>query len=97
MANGSDDVPGAHGLAITAVAAACGVDPAVGLSEAEVDRRLLTTGRNTLRPVEREPLWRMLLESATEPFVLLLAGSGILAVLVGEVRDGLLVTLIQFG
>ena len=63
----------------------------MGLTEAEAHRRIARSGPNALRPVERESVWRMVLGSATEPFVLLLAASGILAVLVGEVRDGLLV------
>ena len=33
----------------------------------------------------------MVLEAVTEPFVLMLAVAGVLAILVGEVRDGLLV------
>ncbi len=41
----------------------------------------------------REPLWKMLFEAAMEPFVVLLAVAGGLAILVGEVRDGVLVLL----
>ena len=43
------------------------------------------------RAAEREPVWRMVLEARTEPFVLLLLAAGVGAVLLGEVRDGLLV------
>jgi Ca2+-transporting ATPase len=86
------EVPAApYALSIADVAAMAGVDLATGLSEAEADRRFATAGPNTLQPIRREPVWRMLLEAAAEPFVLLLAGSGALAVLLGEVRDGLLV------
>ena len=84
-------IPDAHAQAVAAVAARAGVDLAVGLTELDADRRLASSGPNALRPVERESVWRMLLGSATEPFVLLLAASGLLAMLVGEARDGLLV------
>ena len=76
---------------VATVAAAAGVDPAIGLSEAEAEQRLAKSGPNALRPVERERVWRMLLDAGTEPFVLLLAAAGILAIVVGEPRDGLLV------
>ncbi|HEY8437172.1 MAG TPA: HAD-IC family P-type ATPase [Candidatus Limnocylindrales bacterium] len=81
----------AHAQDVTAVAAAFDVDPSAGLSTAEAERRAVESGPNTLDESKREPVWRMLLESATEPFVLMLAGAGLLAIVVGEVRDGLLV------
>ena len=73
------------------VARAVGVDVAHGLDLAEAGRRAETAGPNALRPNRREPAWRMVVEAATEPFVLLLFGSGILAAALGEVRDGLLI------
>jgi Ca2+-transporting ATPase len=82
---------GWHARPAADIAAELDVDPTVGLDQADADRRLTTSGPNALRPVEHEPVWRMLVNSALEPFVLLLAGSGILAVLLGEIRDGLLV------
>jgi P-type Ca2+ transporter type 2C len=80
-----------HALDPAAVAASLGVDPAIGLSGTEARRRASAGGPNTLEASRREPLWRMLLGAATEPFVVLLAVAGGLAILVGEVRDGLLV------
>lgn len=82
-----------HAEAGTAVAAALGVDPTVGLSTAEAARRAETAGPNALKASKREPVWRMVLEAATEPFVLMLAAAGVLAMVVGEVRDGLLVLI----
>ena len=73
------------------VARALNVDPAVGLTQAEARNRGAVHGRNELAEADREPVWRMLVEAATEPFVLLLAAAGLLAILVGEVRDGVLV------
>jgi Ca2+-transporting ATPase len=74
-----------------AVAQGLGVDPALGLSGDEAARRLRAVGPNVLATQRREPLWRMVFRAATEPFVILLAAAGALAVALGEVRDGLLV------
>ncbi|MFO1539020.1 MAG: cation-translocating P-type ATPase [Chloroflexota bacterium] len=75
------------------VAAELGVDPARGLGAADVVRRAAAAGPNALEEHGGEPLWRMLLGALTEPFVLMLAAAGVLAVLVGEERDGFLVLL----
>jgi len=80
-----------HATEAAAVAAAFGVQPGMGLSDAEAAERLATTGANVLAPRVAPPLWRMAWDAATEPFILLLLGSGLLAVFLGEVRDGLLV------
>jgi Ca2+-transporting ATPase len=80
-----------HALDPATVAAGLGVDTRVGLGAAEARHRASTAGPTALETSRREPLWRMLLGAAMEPFVLLLAVAGGLAILVGEVRDGLLV------
>jgi Ca2+-transporting ATPase len=80
-----------HALAAEAVAAALGVDPDRGLTPDDVARRAAAAGPNALEEARRDPVWRMVLEAVTEPFVLMLLGAGLLAVLLGEVRDGLLV------
>ena len=74
-----------------AVARTLGVEPTVGLSTGDVARRAADAGPNALEAAEREPVWRMLVESLTEPFVILLGVAGALAILLGEVRDGLLI------
>ena len=80
-----------HATDAAAVAAALGVQPANGLTDAEAARRLAASGANLLARRSAPPLWRMVWDAATEPFILLLLGSGALAVVLGEVRDGLLV------
>jgi Ca2+-transporting ATPase len=80
-----------HATDAAAVAAAFGVQPAAGLTDDEAARRLAASGANLLAQRSAPPLWRMAWDAATEPFILLLLGSGALAVLLGEVRDGLLV------
>jgi len=82
---------GAAAMRSAEVAEELGVNPGVGLDLAEVARRAAASGPNELRAAEHGSVLGMLREAATEPFVLLLALAGILAVLVGEVRDGLLV------
>ena len=80
-----------HATDAAAVAAALGVQPSTGLTDAEAARRLAAAGANELVRRSAPPLWRMVWDAATEPFILLLLGSGGLALFLGEVRDGLLV------
>ncbi len=80
-----------HAMSAGAVAGQLGVDPSQGLTSREAAERLAKAGPNEIEVEKRDPVWRMILEAATEPFVLMLAVAGALAILVGEVRDGLLV------
>ena len=73
------------------VAESLGVDCELGLSQPEAARRLVERGPNELAPPERPSLLAIVWKSATEPFVILLFVAGILAVVLGELRDGLLV------
>ena len=75
------------------VAAALAVERTVGLSAAEVARRAAEFGPNETEPPERESPLARIVEAATEPFVLLLIGAGVLAILLGETRDGILILL----
>jgi Ca2+-transporting ATPase len=81
----------AHSRTADEVLTTLGVVPTQGLEMPEVARRAAAVGPNVIQAEERPRLWRMILDAATEPFVLLLLASGIGAVLLGEVRDGLLV------
>lgn len=49
-----------------------GVDPAVGLSDAEAERRLAVDGPNELRSRPPVPLWRTVLDQFRDPLVALL-------------------------
>jgi Ca2+-transporting ATPase len=68
-----------------------GVDPTLGLGAAEAARRLAAYGPNELEPPRRISILASVVDAATEPFVVLLALAGVLAVFLGEVRDGLLI------
>jgi Ca2+-transporting ATPase len=89
----SDPLAQAHAHARTGeeVARALGVDRALGLPRDEVDRRAAASGPNTLEPARRASIPSMIWDAATEPFVLLLLAAGVLAIALGEVRDGLLI------
>jgi Ca2+-transporting ATPase len=80
-----------HRFAADEVASELAVEVARGLSSSEAAERLLRVGPNELEAHTPPSVWRALVSAATEPFVLLLAAAGIGAVLLGEVRDGLLV------
>ena len=80
-----------HAAPIGAVAEQLGVDPARGLDDAEAEQRLLEYGPNELEARRSPGLARLLLDAIREPFILVLLGAGLLAVALGEVRDGLLV------
>jgi Ca2+-transporting ATPase len=80
-----------HALPGEAVAAALAVDPAAGLAPAEVLRRAAEAGPNELEPHDRESVLRMVFDAATEPFILLLVAAAIGAIVLGELRDGLLI------
>jgi Ca2+-transporting ATPase len=82
-----------HAAAADAVAAQLGVDPDKGLSAAEAALRHAEHGANELEAVAPPSLWRALREAVTEPFVLMLIGAGVLAALLGEIRDGTLILI----
>jgi Ca2+-transporting ATPase len=84
-------ITGAHALPAEAVAEQLDVDPTIGLADAEASFRLERDGPNELEPASRPSVLSSLWEAATEPFVILLAVAGLLALLLGEFRDGLLI------
>jgi P-type Ca2+ transporter type 2C len=83
----------AHARPAAGVAAGLDVDPTTGLDPAEVQRRALVAGPNALEPARRQSVLAMLVGAATEPFVLLLLAAGVGAILLGEIRDGILVLI----
>ena len=83
----------AHARTADDVARGLAVDPGLGLDPTEAARRAETDGQNVLEAARPAPVWRLVLRAASEPFVILLIISGVLAVLLGQVRDGLLVLI----
>ncbi|HEX6474482.1 MAG TPA: HAD-IC family P-type ATPase, partial [Candidatus Limnocylindria bacterium] len=84
----------AHGLPAADVAERLGVEPSRGLSSAEAAGRLAADGANELAAPKRPSLFASIWEAATEPFILLLATAGVLAIILGETRDGLLILVV---
>ena len=85
------EVDDPHTLAANAVAAIVGVDPRVGLTSSDALGRAADVGSNALAAPDPPRPWRLVLQSARQPFVLLLLVAGVAAALIGEVRDGLLI------
>jgi Ca2+-transporting ATPase len=86
-----EGAPAAHALAATVVAAMAGVEPQVGLSQTEARNRAADVGPNALTAPDPPKVWRLILRSASQPFVLVLLAAGVAAALIGEIRDGLLI------
>ncbi len=61
------------------VAASLDVDPLLGLSAAEADRRRASHGPNELRAARPVPGWRKLLEQFRDPLVYLLLGAVVIS------------------
>ena len=81
----------AHAIPAADLADRLRVDLSTGLDAREAQARLAADGPNELEAPRRVSILASVIDAATEPFVVLLAVAGILAVLLGEVRDGLLI------
>ena len=76
-----------HSLAAEQVTAHLEVDPAVGLSEDEAARRLLTYGENRPTVSGGRSLFSRLADQVIQPLVLVLIGSGTITAFLGEWID----------
>ncbi len=66
-----------------------GTNPHTGLTTAEAQRRLAQYGPNRLQAEEKESFWKEFFEELREPLILLLAFTGALYIILGELGDGL--------
>jgi len=82
-----------HALPVGAVAARAHVDPRRGLSSRDAQDRAAESGPNELSATASPRIWRLVLRSATQPFVLALVVAGTAAALIGDVRDGFLILI----
>ncbi len=80
-----------HAMAAADVAADLGVEPSQGLAADEALRRREEAGPNALEETSRRHPLRMVVEALAEPFIIMLIIAGVLAIAVGEVRDGILI------
>ncbi len=76
-----------HGLSAAAVAQALDVDPASGLSDAEVTLRRQRHGSNRLDEIAGKPLWKRFGEQLIQPLVLVLVLAGTITAFLGEWTD----------
>ena len=80
-----------HALTVSTVADEMHVDPRRGLEIEEIAARRARSGPNELEAVPRATVLGAVRRAVMEPFVLLLFVAGVLAIVLGEVRDGILV------
>ena len=86
-----ESITAPHALPVAELAERLRVVPSHGLDTSDAAARLAAHGLNELEPPRRVSILASVVDAATEPFVILLALAGVLAVALGEVRDGLLI------
>lgn len=77
-----------------AVAQRLGVDPAVGLDEAEVESRRAEHGPNALEEASRRPAWLRFLDQFNDTLVFILIGAAVLSALVGDLKDPIVIGVV---
>ena len=83
-----------HALAVADALARQGGAQASGLSTAEAARRLATHGANRLAETPPRPVWRKFLDQFRSLLVLILLAAAVLAALVGELKDALVIFVV---
>ncbi|HKF84924.1 MAG TPA: HAD-IC family P-type ATPase [Candidatus Limnocylindrales bacterium] len=72
-----------------------GVDPTAGLSDAEVESRRATHGRNKFAEAAKEPRWRSFLRQYKDPMQIVLLVAGIVSMfLPGQLATGVVLVLL---
>ncbi len=83
-----------HAMEAAAVTKSFGVDPAVGLSSAEVKQRRARYGDNALQTAHSRAAWRILLEQFKNLVVALLAVAAAVAWLTGDVVEAVAILVV---
>src|SRR5215204_5846288 len=84
-----------HAMTEAEALAAQGVDPATGLSDAEVESRRATHGRNKFAEAAKEPRWRAFLRQYKDPMQIVLLVAGIVSMfLPGQLATGVVLVLL---
>ncbi|NBM15737.1 cation-translocating P-type ATPase [Streptomyces sp. GC420] len=84
----------AYRVESAAVAAALGVDPALGLSTAEAGVRTTEYGPNELAQPARRAQWLRVLDQFRSWLIGILIGAAVVAGIIGEVGDALVITVV---
>jgi Ca2+-transporting ATPase len=84
-----------HALSVEDALAAQAVDPAKGLSSAEVEARRAKVGPNKFAEQQSEPRWQAFLRQYRDPMQVVLLVAGILSIVpVGQVSTGVMLILL---
>ena len=83
-----------YGISTDDAAKQLGVDPAVGLTSAEAATRLAKNGPNALAVEKPVPGWRRFLKEYSSYMQLILLAAGLLSIVIGELRTGLVLILL---
>ena len=84
----------AHADAPEVVATRLQVDPAQGLTTATVEARLDNYGHNRISEKPPRPVWRKLLDQFNNFLVLVLLGAVVLAAVVGNLKDAVVIAIV---
>ena len=76
-----------HAQPVAAVASTLGVDPDLGLSPGEADRRLAAHGPNELEAREPRPRWLRFTDQFRDGIVVILLVAAVVAGLIGDLKD----------
>jgi len=88
------EVPRWHMLAGAAAAAQLEVDPAIGVTAAEVERRGALYGPNELDEHRGRSSWRMLIDQFTDFMIVVLIAAAIISGLIGDPEDTVAILVI---
>lgn len=83
-----------HRQTTAEVAGALGVDPALGLSTAEVHERAERYGPNALAQEPPRPAWKRFVDQFRSMIVYILAGAAVLSAAVGDLKDPVIIALV---
>jgi len=83
-----------HALPADQALAALGVDPGLGLSATEAERRLARFGPNTLPEEPGRSLGRMVVDQLADPMIALLVVAAVVSGVVGEAADTIVIVVI---
>jgi Ca2+-transporting ATPase len=97
MADETQQATAWHALSDESVARQLEVDPAQGLSDAEVKRRLEQIGPNVLSETAEEPLWLAFLKQYKDYMRIVLTIAAVASLLIGEYSTAIILFLITAG
>lgn len=94
VTTGRPDTRPWHALDVDNTCARLDVDPDRGLDPDEVDRRRAEHGENVIEESEETPSWKLLAEQFADPLVLILLVAAVVAGLVGDVKDPIVIGVV---